>query len=99
MQDFVHWYPFTEDGILKYAPRDAGVYGIRSVGVSRMVYVGESTNMEERLLEHVRGQSDQSGCISRNGADQYSWVRESDREARLRLEQALIRRYQPTCNG
>ena len=80
------------------APRAAGVYGIRNAYGS-MVYIGQSTNIEERLFEHERGESDQSGCISRNSATQYSWILESGKEARLRLESALIARYSPICNG
>ena len=87
--------PFTEAGILKYAPRGSGVYGIYNA--SEWIYVGESKDMEARLFEHLRGESDQSGRILRRQPTGFTFET-CDATRRTVRESALIRELQPVCN-
>jgi predicted GIY-YIG superfamily endonuclease len=89
-------YPFTEAGIATYAPRRAGVYGI--CNSLKWIYIGESEDMEARLYAHLRGESDQSGCILRNGPTSYVFEICDGVTARLAREAALIRELHPSCN-
>lgn len=89
-------FAFTEEGILKYAPRSSGVYGIRNS--SRWVYVGEAEDMEARLLSHVRRESDQGYCIFNNSATRYTFERVPGEYARKARERALIAELRPVCN-
>jgi len=88
-------YSFTENGILAYAPRRSGVYGIYKNG--QWIYIGESQDIEGRLFEHLRAQSDQSACIL--GHSPTHFVCETcDAMTRVVREQALIREFSPICN-
>lgn len=44
---------FTETSILKNAPAASGVYGLSNA--REWIYVGESANLQDRLLGHLRG--------------------------------------------
>jgi excinuclease UvrABC nuclease subunit len=86
---------FTAAGIIASAPRSSGVYGI--FNENEWIYVGESADMETRLLEHVRGTSDQSGCILRRKPTGFLCEPCSELTRTLR-ELVLIRELSPTCN-
>lgn len=88
-------FPFSEQGIAKYAPRDSGVYGI--FNDREWIYIGEAKDMETRLYEHVRGQSEQSTRISRRNPTSYVFER-CDAATRVKREVALIRELDPVCN-
>lgn len=88
-------YPFSESGIAGYAPRGSGVYGIYNSG--QWIYVGEAGDIEARLFEHLRRQSDQSACIHSYRPTHFAY--ESVEAARrVNREQALIRECKPVCN-
>jgi hypothetical protein len=44
---------FTESSILKNAPTTSGVYGLSNA--RSWIFVGESDNLQVRLLAHLRG--------------------------------------------
>jgi len=88
-------YDFTEKGIATYAPRESGVYGIYNSG--EWIYNGEAKDMEARLYEHVRKQSDQSARIWRRNPSSYVFEK-CDAQTRTAREAALIRELKPTCN-
>jgi excinuclease UvrABC nuclease subunit len=44
---------FTETSILKNAPAASGVYGLSNA--REWIFVGESDNLQNRLLAHLRG--------------------------------------------
>ena len=77
---------YTEAGILRSAPVSEGVYGIYVSG-NRFIYIGRSDNMEQRLLEHVRGDSNQSWCINQYNPDMFVCERTTRlRKARTRAD-------------
>jgi len=61
---------FTEAGVSSIAAGQTGVYGIYNR--SEWIYIGQAEDLRERLLEHVRGNSDQSRCIRKHNPT--SWV-------------------------
>jgi hypothetical protein len=86
--------PFTESGIQSMNSGQAGCYGIfNSRGC---IYVGQSDDIRLRLLQHLRGQSDQAGCIWEYGPTYclgvVGWM---DRFAE---ERRLIAELRPVCN-
>lgn len=87
-------YNFSEQGIARYAPRESGVYGIYNS--TNWIYIGESQDMEARLYEHLRGQSDQSGRILRRNPTGYAFERCGAR-TRTDWEAALIRELGPVA--
>ena len=87
-------YDYNEEQILRVAPIGEGVYGIfQSSGAC--VYVGRADNIEQRLLQHVRGDSDQAPCINRNSPSYFQFESTSDSYSR---ESSLIRELSPICN-
>jgi excinuclease UvrABC nuclease subunit len=81
--------PFTERGIAQYSPTRSGVYGIYNNRT--WIYVGEAGDIQARLLEHVRGQSTESGCILQNNPTSFTYElveanQRMAREAQLRSE-------------
>jgi len=88
-------YDFTEKGIATYAPRESGVYGIFNSG--EWIYIGEAKDMEARLYEHLRKQSDQSARIWRRNPTSYVFER-CDAMTRTAREAQLIRELSPVCN-
>jgi len=86
---------FTEAGIAKYAPRESGVYGIFNSG--EWIYIGEAKDLEARLYEHVRKQSDQAARIWRRNPTSFTFER-CDAATRTVREAALIRELKPTAN-
>lgn len=89
-------FSFTESGILAYAPKASGVYGIYNSG--RWIYVGEAQDIETRLLSHVRRESDQSACIFGNSPTHFVFEQVAGELARKVREQGLIVELSPACN-
>src|SRR6266566_685949 len=88
-------FSFSESGIATYAPRESGVYGI--FNGTEWVYIGEARDMEARLYEHLRGQSDQSARILRRNPTHFIFEK-CDAATRVTREAALIRELNPVCN-
>jgi excinuclease UvrABC nuclease subunit len=88
-------FTFSESGIATYAPRESGVYGIYNSG--EWIYIGEAKDMEARLYEHFRKQSEQSARIWRRNPTLYIFER-CDAATRTAREGQLIRELRPTCN-
>jgi len=86
---------FNEAGILASAPRGSGIYGI--FNASEWIYVGEAGDMEARLLDHSRGNSDQSARIRKRNPTGFT-CENSPAQTRVLRELALIRELNPTCN-
>lgn len=87
--------PFSEAGIASYAPRESGVYGIYNS--KEWIYIGEAKDMEARLYEHLRLQSNQGVRISRRNPTYFIFER-CDYLTRISREAELIRELDPTCN-
>lgn len=88
-------FTFTEQGIAKYAPRQSGVYGIRNS--SKWIYIGESKDVEGRLYEHLRGQSEQSKRILKYNPTEFAFE-SCDEKTRVARETALIAELHPVEN-
>jgi excinuclease UvrABC nuclease subunit len=88
-------YNFTEQGIATCAPRESGVYGICSA--TTWIYVGESKDMEGRLYEHLRGESDQSARILGHNPTLYVFEK-CDALTRTAREAQLIAELRPVAN-
>lgn len=94
-----NWYTFTRIRVIGIVPQAGGVYAIRSSRTGKMVYVGESDNLERQLLEHIDERSDETPCITRNSGDTFAWeVIASPKERALR-QMGLVRDHRPICNG
>src|SRR4051812_7701012 len=88
-------YSFTETGIAAAAPRQSGVYAIYNN--TEWIYVGESRDIEARLFEHLRGESDQSARILRRNPTGFGYEL-CDSTTRVAREAGLIVELSPTCN-
>lgn len=88
-------HPFTEDGILRYAPVAGGVYLIHSD--TKWIYAGQSDNIYRRLNQHLDGDDRIARCIRRHGAQHFRYEEVSYFE-RDRREREVIDYYNPECN-
>lgn len=86
-----HW-PFTEQTIKSVAPRSSGVYGLYNPQV--WVYIGETMDIEDRLLQHRRGDNP---CITSWSPTRFVFetVEAGKRVAR---QDELILELNPVCN-
>ena len=86
-------YTFDENNIKAYAPVSSGVYGL-FVAKRHWVYIGETNNLERRLLEHL---SETGTCLSNQKPTHFTWEL-SDERSRVSRQNALILELRPVCN-
>jgi hypothetical protein len=84
-------YAWSESSIQANAPPSSGVYGIYS---AVWIYIGESNNIQRRLLEIWKGDN---ACIRRAIPTTFAFE-VCNLSERLRRQAALIARFQPLCN-
>lgn len=86
------WYYFNRNSILTNAPGTSGVYAIFQFG--RWIYIGESENIQARLLEHLNGDNP---CLTQANpvGFQFELWPANQRVAR---QDALILACRPACN-
>lgn len=75
------------------SPRTAGVYALWRN--DRWIYVGQSTNIFERLLEHLTAPE---GCIARELPSGFGFELIADAPGRQAREHELIHELGPVCN-
>ena len=102
MADWSSRYSYTEDNVRRYAPTSGGVYRlINKSGEKHYVfYVGQSDNLERRLLEHLSA-SEPDACIRRHLRDCscfFRFIEVASQSERDRIEKARIEEYKPSCN-
>ena len=84
-------HAWSESSIKANAPESSGVYAIYS---AVWIYIGESNDIQHRLLEHWNGDN---ACITR--ADPSGFVFEiCDQVERARRQAALVAQFRPLCN-
>ena len=84
--------PFTRESVYDHAPRGSGVYIINSL--QTCLYVGESHDIQMRLLEHL---ADTNGCLMRSMPFSFSFEL-NDGAQRFARQQELATQLQPLCN-
>ena len=102
MAEWSNRYSYTEANVQKYAPLTAGVYRlIYKRGDNYYVfYVGQSDNLERRLLDHLRP-SEPDACIKRHLREYdcfFRFIEISSLDERNRVEREQIDEYNPPCN-
>lgn len=102
MANWSNLYPYTEENIKKYAPPTGGVYRLsyKKNGSYYVFYIGQSNNLERRLLEHL-GPSETDSCIKRHLRDYdcfFRFIEISSLDERNRVERNQIDEYDPPCN-
>lgn len=86
---------YAEWAIKALPTRIVGCYGIAN-SQNVIVYVGQSTDVRERLLQHIQGNSD-NPLINRSNPSRIfflvclTWQLDE-------VESSLIREYRPACN-
>lgn len=85
-------YPFTHDGIIRNAPNASGVYALFTQ--QRWVYIGESNDIQRRLLEHLNAPGP---CISQYAPLSFSFEL-APAAQRVARQNVLIQELRPACN-
>ncbi len=84
---------FTESRIDSKAPKSPGVYGIED---KKMIYVGQSENIHDRLEQH---HGDEKHCVWKHSPKWFYYDLVSGGEdARRKREKQRIDEYDPPCN-
>lgn len=102
MGNWSNLYPYTKANVQKYAPLTGGVYRLSYKKNSDcfVFYVGQSNNLERRLLEHLSS-SEIDICIKRHLRDYscfFRFIEISSQDERNRIEREQIDKYNPDCN-
>lgn len=87
----VNGFVWSEQSIRTNAPASSGVYAIYNSG---WLYVGETNDLQRRLLEHFDGDNPRITRAAPSG-----FIFEvCDQFARMRRQAALIAELSPSCN-
>jgi hypothetical protein len=83
-------YPFTRRYITRNAPYASGVYGLFS---TTWVYIGETEDIQRRLLEHLVMVDP---CIDRLSPTGFTYEL-AEEEVRIGRQNQLIAEFRPAC--
>jgi hypothetical protein len=85
-------HAFSTGSIRAHAPAASGVYGISNR--REWIYIGETDNIQARLLEHLAETSSEVKTRSPTGFT----FELCDRQSRLGRQSLLVMQYAPVCN-
>jgi excinuclease UvrABC nuclease subunit len=97
------FHDYNASNVKAYAPTSGGVYEIYAKlknGGRTLIYVGQASNLEERLLQHLQD-SEPNDCLRNNVskfACEFRYLRVSSAAERDSLETKLIQTGNPDCN-
>lgn len=86
-------FRFDTSSVIANAPDASGVYALFNQGV--WVYIGESQNIRERLLQHIA--NEQNACVRRSNPQWFAYEPVLPVYRVVRQDQ-LILELHPTCN-
>jgi len=87
-------FQWTHQSILSYAPTASGVYAISNA--QKWIYIGESGDIQARLLEHLNGDN---ACITRNAPTGFQFEVLSPSQRLARQDQLIVALVPvPVCN-
>lgn len=86
-------HAFSVGSIRAHAPAASGVYGIANR--REWIYIGETDNIQQRLLEHASESSDSDLLSHAPSGFAYEICGASARAGR---QDRLIQQYEPVCN-
>lgn len=91
-------YPYARANVQTYTPVSKGIY--RLLIKNKIFYVGQATNLQRRLLEHLSTHK-RSHCLNRYLQKYSCFFRFAElvsTEELLPIEREQIRKYKPPCN-
>ena len=91
-------HPFTELRILHTAPTTGGVYWVRTATKKGHLFVSQTVNLENQLLECRRGIRVESAYILAYGDLEFCSESIDDEAERRAHRIELLQHFQPSCN-
>jgi predicted GIY-YIG superfamily endonuclease len=91
-------YPYRRANVQTYTPVSKGIY--RLLIKNKIFYVGQATNLQRRLLEHLSTHK-RSHCLNRylqNYSCFFRFAELVSTEELFTIEREQIRKYKPPCN-
>jgi predicted GIY-YIG superfamily endonuclease len=88
----VRSFLYNASSVRQNAPAASGVYGIFTP--HEWIYIGESQDLQARLLQHLNGDNP---CIGTSGATSFSFELVPAQQRAVR-QSALVLEYRPVCN-
>ena len=86
-------FPFTKVSIVANAPKASGVYAISNP--QKYIYVGESRNIQARLLEHYNGDN---LCITVHRPTGFQFELSPDKLREALQDELVVKLKVPDCN-
>jgi hypothetical protein len=83
---------FSKDSILTHAPAASGLYGVSNS--RQWLYIGETDNIQDRLLEHL---AESGTALKAHGPTGFVFEL-CDRPRRPERQDRLVMEYEPVCN-
>ena len=100
---FSDLYPYDSDTVRRIVPVSSGVYRLCYKGIDgkfHVFYVGQSVDLEERLLAHLQP-SEPNDCVRdmvRTATCRFQWIVVRSQGERDKLEASEIAHFNPRCN-
>lgn len=101
--NWIGYIEYTESNVKKYITKSAGVYKIAVVknnGELRVDYVGQSINLEERMLQHLSRNEENNEL--KNALEKFIYkinvAEVSTQASRDAVERSLYDHYEPQFN-
>lgn len=100
---WIGYHRLTDDNVDKYVPVESGVYKIsveKDNDTLKVVYVGQSENLEDRMKQYVNEDTDNDCLLSYLEDDicYFKVAEVSDADDRDGAERALYDHYESECN-
>ena len=90
--EFTPAHAFSIVSVRAHAPAASGVYGLSNA--REWIYIGETDNIRDRLLEHLA----ESGTELKARVPAGFSFELADRDARTARQDRLVMQYEPVCN-
>lgn len=86
------YFRYSHEGVISHAPRSPGIYALWNKDF--WIYIGESSDIRERLLQHLGGDG---VCIGRERPTTFGFELIEHGQERRTRQAALVRDLMPLC--
>lgn len=91
------WIQFNILAVEGNVPNSSGIYMIADTS-NRVIYVGKSTDLLDRLSKHVSGESEKAACLQEHGAATFAYEECLESQITDNEEHAIGYYEFPVCN-
>ena len=93
----LEWIPFNTLAIEANVPNTSGIYIIEDIS-GRVIYVGKSLHLCERMMDHASGTSEKAACLREHEAATCTYQEWHPSQIKDKEERAIWYYKFPACN-